>query len=212
MVEWVNVSWYTVDGRNPAPSWYGKYLIIYKVLYIPGPRWCRISFPSTVWVHMNYIAILCSITLQYSITSYLNTSTTDSGAVVDDSDTLCDSWLMALLLSDVCHGFDLSVHWLTKWQPILPLLFSWSCNHCLQRCTKPKTFTYSKTISKRLKPNIYWQVDLVQSDVEWAEMAMAAICPHLKACDGDFPGGRRQCLGSSYLPQNKEFESLPSNG
>jgi len=26
----------TVDGRIPAPALYGKYPIIYKVLYIPG--------------------------------------------------------------------------------------------------------------------------------------------------------------------------------
>ena len=28
--------------------------------------------------------------------------------------------------------------------------------------------------------------------------------PHLKACDGDFPGGRRQCL-DPHLPQNKSL-------
>ena len=39
----------TVDGRIPAPALYGKYPIIYKVLYIPGG--CLGFFPSTVVTH-----------------------------------------------------------------------------------------------------------------------------------------------------------------
>ncbi len=36
--------WNTVDGSEiRLSSWYGKHPIIYKFLYIPGPRWCRIS-------------------------------------------------------------------------------------------------------------------------------------------------------------------------
>ena len=37
---------HTVDGRNPAPVWYGVYPTIYKVLYIPGG--CFQFLPSTV--------------------------------------------------------------------------------------------------------------------------------------------------------------------
>ena len=37
-----------VDGRHPAPVEYGKYLIIYKVLYIPGGAGGVGFLPSTV--------------------------------------------------------------------------------------------------------------------------------------------------------------------
>ena len=33
-------------------SWYGKSPIIYKVLYIPGPRWCRISFINSMYIYI----------------------------------------------------------------------------------------------------------------------------------------------------------------
>ena len=49
---------YTLDAwwKESWTSWYGKYSIIYKVLYIPGPRWCRISF---IYIRI-YIYILSS--------------------------------------------------------------------------------------------------------------------------------------------------------
>jgi len=41
--------WHTVDGRNPAiTSWYGKYTIINRILYIPGG--CLGFLPSTVCI------------------------------------------------------------------------------------------------------------------------------------------------------------------
>ena len=40
----------TVDGRNPAPCWYGKYPIIYRVSYMLGG--CLGFQPSTVWINM----------------------------------------------------------------------------------------------------------------------------------------------------------------
>ena len=208
MVEWVNVSWYTVDGRNPAPVDMVNISLFtrFYTSQVPGGAG---FLPSTVWVHMNYIAILCSITLQYSITSYLNTSTTDSVAVVDDSDTLVthDLWHF------FCRMFaTVSTCRFTGWPSGSPYCHCYSLGVApfFTEMYETKTFTYSKRYQNG------WNLISIDK-LTWYNLMLNGLkwpwrpCASPQGLWWGFPWRAPPMPGSSFATE-QEFESLPSNG
>ena len=62
--------WWKKSGR--FTSWYGKYPLIYRVLYIPGG--CLGFLPSTVWLQRITIRLLLQIVLLRSVSLYFGKS------------------------------------------------------------------------------------------------------------------------------------------
>ena len=54
----ISMCMHTVDGRNPAPIWYGKYPVMDEVSY----RWCMIySINSTFKGYSIYVSVIISV-------------------------------------------------------------------------------------------------------------------------------------------------------
>ena len=140
MVEWVNVSRYTVDGRNPAPVDMVNISLFtrFYTSQVPGGAG---FLPSTVRVHMNYITILCSIILQFSRIHLIWTHRQRILLLLLLSlMTATPLWLMTYGTSFVgCLPRFGSVGSLVDQVAAhIAIAILLELHHCLERCTKPK--------------------------------------------------------------------------